>query len=140
MWTKTVVVQRTIVDHVRSVGRVANVQVDKDFLKFARGTRFRYQYHNYSTLTQKKSRGNHCKRENRVWLKKKKWFKGKKIPSNQYSTLAWIFWQLLVQAKKELKMELRTNLNAFRKSAQDKEAEVLQLDKQIKRKTEELKQ
>jgi len=45
-----------------------------------------------------------------------------------------------VQAEKELKMELRTNLNAFRKSAQDKEAEVLQLDKQIKRKTEELKQ
>jgi len=47
---------------------------------------------------------------------------------------------LSVQAEKELKMELHTNLNAFRTSAKDKEAEVLQLDKQIKRKTEELKQ
>jgi len=37
-------------------------------------------------------------------------------------------------------MELLTNFNAFRKSTKDKEAEVLQLDKQIKQKTEELKQ
>jgi len=34
MKTKSVVAQLTITDHAR--GRVANVQVDKDFFKFAR--------------------------------------------------------------------------------------------------------
>jgi len=69
MKAKTVVAhaQRTTVDHVRSVGRIANVQADKDFLKFARGSRFRY--HNY--LDAEKSRGNHYKRGNETWLKKK---------------------------------------------------------------------
>ena len=42
---KSIVAQRSIVDHVRSVGRVANVEVDKEFLKYARGARNRY--HDY---------------------------------------------------------------------------------------------
>ena len=33
--TKSLVSQRTVLDHVRHAGGAANVQVDKDFLKFA---------------------------------------------------------------------------------------------------------
>ena len=42
---KSIVAQRSIVDHVQSVGGVANVEVDKEFLKYARGAR--NGYHDY---------------------------------------------------------------------------------------------
>ena len=52
----------------------------------------------------------------------------------------WICWQFsYVQVMKELKMELLTNSKAFGKSTKDKKAEIPHLDKEIKRKPEELK-
>ena len=45
MEAKSIISRRIIVDHVRSVGGVANVKIDKEFLRYVRGARLRYEHH-----------------------------------------------------------------------------------------------
>ena len=135
---KSIVAQRSIVDHVRSVSGVANVEVDKEFLKYARGTRSRY--HDYLEEIRKTKEESLHTRKRKLAQEEINSLKTKRNRiENSLRRLHASADSLALQAEKENKMELLTNYNAFRKSAKDKEAEVLQLDEQIKQKTEELK-
>ena len=123
---------------MRYVSGVANVEVDKEFLKYARGTRSRY--HDYLERIRKTKEESLHTRKRKLAQEEINSLKTERNRiENSVRRLHASADSLALQAEKENKMELLTNSNAFRKSAKEKEAEVLQLDEQINQKTEELK-
>ena len=139
MEAKSIIFRRIIVDHVRSVGGVANVQIDKEFLRYVRGARLRYEH--YSESEKKK-------REETVETRKRKLAEEEinqlQIKRNRIETsckqLLDSADRLALEAEKGCKMQLLVKSNAFRKSAQEKRIEVTQLDKDIQQKRNKLKQ
>lgn len=130
--------QRTVCDHIRSVGGVKNVVVDKALLQSAAKARLRYEKHLKEQKKEKSLQVASQKRklieEELDSLKSKK----KRFSADQAS-LEKSAKKYSLDAEKEGKLELISAANGMWAKVDQKKKKLVELDKQIENKTSELK-
>lgn len=139
MKERTLIAQRVIVDHLHHVGGVTNVGMTKELLQSAGCARQRYHAYLYEENKKREHTQQTKKRQVLQDEVDQMKMKRSKLQTNINALLTSAD-ELAIEAEASDKISVLAKSNALRKAAKDKEQELKKYDKNIEKKTNEMKQ